>query len=667
MKYQSIGFINQADHAGLSTLRLARGKMRVVYISGEPDTPGHFYRVQMYADALARLGHSIHILRLDQIRQNLPLIKTAHAAVVWRAPWSHELSKVAAALKRNGGKLVFDVDDYMFDPTLAKVAIIDGIRSMGLDEAETSKFYERIKDLMMAADYCTCPTKPLAAAMRRFQKVTFVLPNGYDEGTYVKSRRAVAKRHRERSDGLFRMGYAGGSRTHQKDFAAAAPAVARILREHPEGRLVLFRNKFPDGFAPVLDVEEYPDLAGLESQIEWRTYVPLSQLPDEIARFDINLAPLEAGNLFCEGKSELKYYEAALAGVPTVASPTRPYAEAIRHDESGYLAANPDDWYLCLKRLVTEPMLRKRMANEAFFDVLWRNGPERRVELVESFMEQIVFGGRTAANLFALELHRSKIPKRPPPKTAEYDLILEFGECAQSDVDVVIPLYNYSQHVAAALESVKTQTLKKKGLIVVDDCSTDNSLVVVEKWMHANKDAFSHIALLKNRRNSGLANTRNTGFTFADALFVMPLDADNLLLPQCLERCLKAITESYAAVAFPTIEEFGDTHGNRSCDEWCPSRFIPGNYIDAMALIRRTAWAAVGGYDRIEVAGWEDYDLWCKFVHMGLWGVWLPDVLARYRVHDQSMLNTTTDLLQKKRQLVSEMHRRHWWLDISPP
>ena len=74
-----------------------------------------------------------------------------------------------------------------------------------------------------------------------------------------------------------RIGYAGGSRTHQKDLGVAIPAVSRILREHPECRLVLFRSPI-DG-EPLVDVEEFPDLDGLENQIEWRPLQPLMNLP----------------------------------------------------------------------------------------------------------------------------------------------------------------------------------------------------------------------------------------------------------------------------------------------------------------------------------------------------------------------------------------------------
>ena len=358
-----------------SELPVDDGRRCVVYIAGEPDTPGAIYRVQMYANALATRGYHVRVVRGDQMRQHLALIEQSDALVIWRMAWSDDVAEAIAASRRSGAKIIFDLDDYMFDPLIAKSSVIDGIRSMGLTENSVAENYGRIQQTMQAADFCTSPTKTLATAMRRFQKATFVLPNGFDEETYIRSRRAAAMRSAVKPDGLVRLGYAGGTRTHQKDFACAAPAIARILRKYPECRLVLFRTEFPNGTLRCLDIEEFPELAGLESQIEWRQLVPVRQLPDELARFDINMAPLEAGNIFCEAKSDLKYFEAALVGVPTVASPTFPYSEAIRHEESGFLASNMDDWHLYLDRLVSEPKLRTRIANEAFYDVLWQHGP----------------------------------------------------------------------------------------------------------------------------------------------------------------------------------------------------------------------------------------------------------------------------------------------------
>jgi hypothetical protein len=95
-----------------------------------------------------------------------------------------------------------------------------------------------------------------------------------------------------------------------------------------------------------------------------------------------------------------------------------------------------------------------------------------------------------------------------------------------------------------------------------------------------------------------------------------------------------------------------------------PMRFVSGNYIDAMAMIAKSAWAAVGGYDDIRPNGWDDYELWCSFVERGLWGVQVPQILAEYRVHARSMLRTMTDERTNKLRVIGELERRHPWLMI---
>ena len=71
-----------------------------------------------------------------------------------------------------------------------------------------------------------------------------------------------------------------------------------------------------------------------------RNLVPLGELARELARFDINLAPSQVGNPFCESQSEFKFWRAALVDVPTIASPTGPFIRAIREGYTGFLAAS---------------------------------------------------------------------------------------------------------------------------------------------------------------------------------------------------------------------------------------------------------------------------------------------------------------------------------------
>jgi glycosyltransferase involved in cell wall biosynthesis/SAM-dependent methyltransferase len=634
----------------------------VLFVSGEPMTPGHRYRVLRWAEAAESAGATTRVIGVDEVAANLHEVRFADFVFLWRAAWDEQVESLLNVAREAATPVVFDTDDLMFDPALATVEHIDGIRSQRLTEDEVAAFFDRVRATLARADFCTAPTPYLAHQMRMLDKVAFILPNGFDEEVLQRSRLAVRRRRQEAPDGLVRIGYATGTRTHQRDFAQCADAVAEVLRTHPQARLVAFARDDE----PVLDLVEFPAFAGLEAQVEWRQIVPIEELPDELARFDICIAPLEVGNPFCESKSELKFFEAALAEVVTVASPTEPFRRAIRDGETGFLAKDLDAWRTTLTRLVEDGGLRRRTARAALWETLVDYGPEQRVEQFLSVMEQVLLSPRRAARAFELDTLRAGRAGAAAPFVPEHDIVFEADQLRASQATVIIPLYNYAQYVVEALESVVAQTINEIDLIVVNDASTDDSEAVALKWLQANHKRFNRALLIRNRANSGLGFTRNVGYANAETPYVMPLDADNRLRPHCLQQTLTEIRRSGAAFAYPRIRHFGDSDQEIGYQSWAPARLSLGNFIDAMALVRRSAWAAVGGYDHVRF-GWEDFDFWCRMVEHGLFGVQVPEYLADYRVHGASMLRTETDAVRNKLHLIDDMERRHPWLRIERP
>ncbi len=634
----------------------------VYYISGEPDTPGTIYRVQRYAEACAAAGFQVRVVRLDTIAVHMDDAIQARLVVIWRAVWTAELEGFIAAARAGGARIVFDVDDLMIDPALGTTAIIDGIRSQNFDETAVQAHYARIQRTMFAADFCTASTDELAGHMRRFGRVARTLPNGFDNDVFETSRMAVRRRWAVKPDGLVRLGYASGSRTHQRDFGEISVAVANVLHANPECRLVMFTA----GDVTLVDTSEFPELASLTGQIEWRALVPLQNLPEEIARFDINLAPLQLGNPFCEAKSELKFFEGALAGVCTVASPVGPFNRVIRDGTNGFLATTPAQWEATLLRLVRNPALRQAAATSALNEILWPYGPQRRSQLMRRMMAEWM-GGPAAADAFVTELDRpAKQPSRQVVVPAG-ETLLQVDHLRQASVTVVIPLYNYAHNVVEALESVRAQSLAALDLVVVDDCSTDNSLQVALDWARTNAGRFTRISVIRNHVNAGLGYTRNAAFSAAETAYVLPLDADNLLRPECCQLLLDAAVEAGAAFAYPVIQEFGGRAGIVGTYPYDPSRLIGGNYIDAMALIAKSTWSAVGGYAQMR-QGWEDYDFWCAVAEMGLFGVGLGgEPQADYRAHEASMLALVTNKDDVLHRVISTVERQHPWAKISRP
>ena len=191
-------------------------------------------------------------------------LEAADAVIIWRAAWNENVSMGVDAARRGGAKIVFDVDDLMFDPDLARLDVIDGIRTQGLTEDAVRQYYSRVQSTMSqpicvwrrrmsSPSICAKPSSPL-----------WYWPTGLIIATLTASRLAARRRQATKSDGLIRIGYAGGTRTHQRDFALCADAVAEICGSIPRCRLVAFRSdERPPAF---LDIDEFPALRGLKEK-----------------------------------------------------------------------------------------------------------------------------------------------------------------------------------------------------------------------------------------------------------------------------------------------------------------------------------------------------------------------------------------------------------------
>ena len=228
---------------------------------------------------------------------------------------------------------------------------------------------EGYRRTMDEADFALVSTEPLAEAAWALGKPAYVLPNGIDAAMITQADAALAGAAGKPStaNGRLRLGYASGTPTHQKDFAVVAPLLATLLDEQPALSLTVV------GY---LTLEEYPELLRHRDRIERRPHVPHAELFREYARFDVNLAPLQHDNPFCEGKSELKYFEAALVAVPTIASATRPYRAAIKDGETGFCAGTPEAWLTHLRVLLDDPGERARLGRNARHHAIAAFGPE---------------------------------------------------------------------------------------------------------------------------------------------------------------------------------------------------------------------------------------------------------------------------------------------------
>jgi glycosyltransferase involved in cell wall biosynthesis len=321
------------------------------------------YRVFNMAEGLRAAGYSVHVLSYSRIADIIRNRWVARALVLFRAEYDPlvGISDVLAYARASGIRVVFDIDDLLFDKTLA--GCIDGLQQMGRFERRWFiASLARYRRLMLSCDSVTVTTAPLAHAVEAAGRPAVIVPNGLN-ATQLRLAENIAARQPP-ADGTVRIGYFSGSRTHQRDFANCEPALLELMAGNPLLRLRLVG---------------YLDLGsawrGYGDRVERLSFRSPADLLRSVAETDINLAPLEIGNPFCEAKSELKFFEAALVGVPTIASATEPFVAAIEDGVSGFLARGYDDWRRALETLVVSPERRQVVGRAARERALLRYAP----------------------------------------------------------------------------------------------------------------------------------------------------------------------------------------------------------------------------------------------------------------------------------------------------
>lgn len=121
-------------------------------------------------------------------------------------------------------------------------------------------------------------------------------------------------------------------------------------------------------------------------------------------------------------------------------------------------------------------------------------------------------------------------------------------------VSVIMPSYNTAKYIAESIESVMGQTYPYWELIIVDDCSTDDTDSVVAKYL-----SDTRIRYLKNEKNSGAAISRNYALQEAKGKWIAFLDSDDVWLPEKLEKQIAFMLEKNCSFSYTNYEEVDES------------------------------------------------------------------------------------------------------------
>jgi glycosyltransferase involved in cell wall biosynthesis len=329
--------------------QMSSNRRRIAYFYPYPDTSTFRYRAfnpGLTLAAAPEFGVSAAWFNHDDLCDGDDgFLEHADALVVCRTRYDAMVSRMLARAHALGIPVLFDCDDLVFD--LECVHLL--IESLDKDQSKAEVWDFWFAHIgRMNATFKLCDglitTNEFLAGRARLAKpglVARIMPNylNPEQQELSETMFAIKKESGWARDDRIHIGYFSGSLSHARDFAIAAPALVRLMDRDPRVHLRVVGFLDRDG-----EIMRHSD------RIEFLPLQDFMNLQRLIAEVEINIAPLQ-DNTFTNCKSELKYFEAAICGTLTVASPIFTFANSIINGETGILSA-PFQWDQALKDAV---------------------------------------------------------------------------------------------------------------------------------------------------------------------------------------------------------------------------------------------------------------------------------------------------------------------------
>ncbi len=251
--------------------------------------------------------------------------------------------------KSNGVKVLFDLDDLVFDYNDFRL-MVDTVREKNI--FYWAGYFWGIRRIAKKVDGFLTTNDFLGKKLKRsFGKDYKVIPNSLNNEQVKISEECIKSKKQHKG---FIIGYFSGSPTHAKDFKMVEPEIVKFLENHEDVKLRIV------GY---MDFSEQMQRLVKSKRIEILDLVDFRKLQRLMSEVDVNIAPLVV-NDFTNCKSELKFFEAAVVETTTIASPTYTFKKAISDGENGLLAQQ-GEWYDKLEYLYKNPKENKKIAKEA--------------------------------------------------------------------------------------------------------------------------------------------------------------------------------------------------------------------------------------------------------------------------------------------------------------
>lgn len=292
------------------------------------------YRVINKAEQLRSFSHEVWTVNASDFQMGYA--EYASQIIIYRTPYSEQFKQLIELAHKYNKPVFYDIDDLVYDTSYTDQ--LDYVKTLGKQEKEAYDSGVRsYGKLMELCDAFITSTTDLKNELLKLGKPVYLNRNLASEELISISEQAIDKTIKDKKK--IKIGYFSGSITHNENFDLIRSAILKILKEFPQTELHLV------GYLTIPD-----EMKNYKKQLIVHDFLDWTLLPSLVAEMDINLAPL-VDTVFNRAKSEIKWLEAALVGVTTIASDIGSFSEIITNETTGVLVAD-GMWYEQLKDLV---------------------------------------------------------------------------------------------------------------------------------------------------------------------------------------------------------------------------------------------------------------------------------------------------------------------------
>ena len=205
-------------------------------------------------------------------------------------------------------------------------------------------------------------------------------------------------------------------------------------------------------------------------------------------------------------------------------------------------------------------------------------------------------------------------------------------------LSIVIPCFNHGKYIQETLDSIDQNKINYSfEIIIVDDGSTNEE--TLQKLEHLKALNYNII----QQKNGGPAKARNTGVNNAIGKYILPLDADNKINPEYINKAIPLLESNQFDIVYAAPIFFGETSIKKrqyKVRQFDDLAIVTGNCADACALYRKEVWIKNNGYDEaIPHHGFEDWEFWMNAAENGFRFHLIKEKLFYYRIVKNSVVS----------------------------